>query len=221
MSFTGKEWTLDQLLAEALKDRDYYEAFGGGVTVSGGEPLCQYKFVAGFLERLKEEGVNTALDTCGFAPPEALLAVLPYTDHVLYDIKILDAGAHKRHTGQSNEVILGNLTLLANYMREANREMRLWIRTSLIPGATATEENVEAISRYIRDHLLDVVERWDLCAFNNACRAKYEKMGRTWTYEDCKLMGQDVVNRMKAAALSTGIPGEMLVVSGLIAKEDS
>ena len=227
MSFTGAEWTLDQLLAEALKDKDYYEAFGGGVTVSGGEPLYRFKFVARFFERLKEEGVNTALDTCGFASSEALLAVLPYTDHVLYDIKILDAEAHKAHTGQSNELILSNLMLIADHIRKVKREMRLWIRTPLIPGATATEENVEAIGRYIRDHLLDVVERWDLCAFNNACRAKYEKMGRTWKYQDCKLMGQNVINRMKAAALSTGIRGwntsggERLVVTGLIAKENS
>jgi len=219
MSFTGKAWTLDQLLAEALKDKGYYDAFDGGVTVSGGEPLCQSRFVAEFLRRLKEKGVNTALDTCGFASSEALLAVLPYTDHVLYDIKLLDPEAHKMHTGKSNQVIVGNLMFIADYIRSVKREMKLWIRTPLIPGATATEENIEAIGRYIHDHLLDVVKRWELCAFNNACRAKYDKMGRTWKYEDYKLMGQDVIDRLKAAALSTGIPGEKLVVSGLIAKE--
>jgi len=219
MSFTGAEWTLDDLLAEALKDKDYYEAFGGGVTVSGGEPLVRFKFVARFFESLKAAGVNTALDTCGFASPEALLAVLPHTDAVLYDIKILDPAAHKAHTGQSNELILGNLALIADHIREANREMRLWIRTPLIPGATATEENVAAISRYIHDNLLDVVERWDLCAFNSACKSKYEKMGRTWQYADCQLMGQDVIDRLKAAALSAGIPAERLFVTGLIARD--
>lgn len=229
MSFTGKEWTLEQLLEEALKDRDYYQAFGGGVTVSGGEPLCQYRFVTGFLKRLKDEGINTALDTCGLAPVEALQSVLPYTDHVLYDIKLLDPELHKRYTGQSNEIILGNLAYTADYIRKVNRghspaknqEMKLWIRTPLIPDTTATEENLAAVGRFIRDNVLDVVERWELCAFNNACRSKYKKMGQTWRYEDCKLMGQDVINRMKAAALSTGVPGEKLVVSGLIAKENS
>ena len=118
---------------------------------------------------------------------------------------------------------------IAEYIRRVNRErnpgehqeIKLWIRTPLIPDATATQENVSAISRFIRDNLLDVAERWELCSFNSACRIKYQKMGQTWKHKDCRLMGQDVINRLKAAALSTGIPGEKLVVSGLMAKENS
>ncbi len=90
MAFTGREWTLSGLVREVLKDRDYHEAFGGGVTVSGGEPLGQYPFVREFLKALKAEGVHTALDTCGYAPVEAFDAVLPYSDHVLFDLKLLD-----------------------------------------------------------------------------------------------------------------------------------
>ena len=228
MSFTGKEWTIDQLVKEALKDKDYYQAFGGGVTVSGGEPLRQYKFVAEFFRRLKEKGINTALDTCGFASPEALNSVLPYTDYVLYDIKILNPELHKLYTGQSNETILANLVYVANYIRKVNLEknpgknhgMKLWIRTPLVPNSTAAEENIAEISRFICGNLLDVVERWELCAFNNACRSKYKKMGQTWAFEDYALMGQDAVDRIKEVAFSSGIPGERLVVSGLIAKQN-
>ena len=226
MSFTSQAWTLDQLVEEALKDRDYYAAFGGGVTVSGGEPLLQYKFVAEFFKRLHLEGIHTALDTCGLASAQAVQAVLPDTDAVLFDIKILDPILHKRFTGQSNETILQNLLSIADTIRRVNRDrapekgqaMKLWIRTPLIPDATATEENMAAIGGFIRDHLLDVVERWELCAFNPACKSKYRKMGLTWTYEDCSLMGQEAVDRLKAAALSSGVPWEKLVVSGLIAK---
>ncbi|HEY3340913.1 MAG TPA: hypothetical protein VGK81_02805, partial [Anaerolineae bacterium] len=82
-------------------------------------------------------------------------------------------------------------------------------------------ENISAISRFIRDNLLDVVERWELCAFNSACKAKYRKLSQTWAYETYELMGQDVIDRMRAAALSTGIPDEKLVVSGLIAKQSA
>ena len=222
MSFTGQEWSIASLVKEVLKDKDYYQAFGGGVTVSGGEPLCQYKFVAQFFKRLHAEGVNTALDTCGLAPAEAFRSVLPYTDTVLFDIKILDPRLHKEYTGQPNEAILKNLLNIADRIRKVNHEMRLWIRTPLIPDATATEGNIAAIGDFICDNVQDVVERWELCAFNPACRNKYNKnMGLAWEYEDYPLMGQRAVDRIKAVALATGIAGEKLVVSGLIAKENS
>jgi pyruvate formate lyase activating enzyme len=226
MSFTGQEWTLDQLLKEALKDKDYYTAFGGGVTVSGGEPLRRPAFVTEFFKRLKEQGINTALDTCGMVPAEAVNAVLPYTDIVLYDIKLFDSELHKQYTGQHNSVILKNLTDIADYLRKVNAQrnrdgappMKLWIRTPLIPHTTATQANISAISRFICEQLQDVVERWELCAFNSACKSKYRKMGQTWAYENDELMNQAFIDEIKAAALSTGLPAEKLVISGLIAK---
>jgi pyruvate formate lyase activating enzyme len=220
MTFTGRQWSLDALLKQVLKDKDYYQVFGGGVTVSGGEPLSQYSFVTEFFRRLHEQGVHTALDTCGLAPAAALEAVLPYTDAVLFDIKLLDPVLHKQHTGHSNEIILRNLTTVANTIRE-NGAMRLWIRTPLIPGSTATAKNIAAISRYIDEHLADVVERWELCTFNSACQQKYDKLGQTWTYEGCSLMDQGLVDTLQDVALSTGTPREKLVISGLIARESA
>ena len=222
MAFTGQEWGLERLVKEALKDKEYYQAFGGGVTVSGGEPLSQYRFVAQFFKRLHEAGVHTALDTCGMASSEALRAVLPYTDAVLFDIKLLDDALHQQYTGQSNQRILDNLAFIANYMRQARRDegraLRLWIRTPLIPGATATAENLAAIGAFIHAHLSDLVERWELCAFNPACKSKYKKMDQAWVYEEYALLAQGEVERLKAAALSTGVGREKLVVSGLIAR---
>lgn len=226
MAFTGQEWSLDALVKEVLKDKDYYQTFGGGVTVSGGEPLSQYKFVTRFFQRLHEEGVHTALDTCGLAPPATLASVLPHTDHVLFDIKILDPGLHKKYTGHSNEIILHNLVTVAETIRQRNRDrqpdenhpMKLWIRTPLIPGATATPDNIAAISRFIHENIFDVTERWELCAFNNACKQKYDKLDLTWTYADDPLMDQGFINTIQEVALSTGATREKLVVSGLIAK---
>jgi pyruvate formate lyase activating enzyme len=221
MTFTGQAWTLDALLHEVLKDKDYYEAFGGGVTASGGEPLRQHPFVSAFFQRLKAAGVNTALDTCGLASWESLQATLPYVDHVLYDIKLLDPALHTRYTGHNNDVILSNLRFIADTIRQARREreMRLWIRTPLIPDTTATPENLAAISVFINEHLRDVVERWELCAFNSVCKRKYHKMGRPWAYERHELMGQGTIDTLRDAALSAGFPAERLIVSGLIAKE--
>ena len=226
-TFTGQEWTLDKLVAEVLKDKDYYAAFGGGVTVSGGEPLNQYKFVAEFFKRLHEYGIHTALDTCGLASREAVRAVLPHSDAILFDIKLMDAALHKQYTGQSNEIILGNLLWIAEAIRTAQQEQRregkpekkLWIRTPLIPETTALPENITAISQFIQDNLGDVTERWELCAFNPACVSKYQKLGIPWAYEGTPLMGQRMIDAMKVAALSTGLPARQLVVSGLVAKE--
>jgi pyruvate formate lyase activating enzyme len=226
MAYTGQEWTLAALLKEVLKDRDYYQAFGGGVTVSGGEPMCQFRFVAEFFKQLRQLGVHTAIDTCGLAPAESMAAVLPYTNHVLFDIKLIDSALHRRYTAHPNETILQNLQVIAQHIRRVNAgatdpqsHMKLWIRTPLIPDATATNENIEAISRFIHHNLPDVVERWELCAFNSASKSKYQKMGLTWAYEDHALMSQHLVESIKETALSAGIQAEKLVVSGLITRE--
>jgi pyruvate formate lyase activating enzyme len=236
MTFTGETWSLEALIKEVLKDEDYYAAFGGGVTVSGGEPLSQYPFVTEFFKRLQAAGVHTALDTCGLAPTAALASVLPHTDHVLFDIKLLDPALHRQYTGHTNELILQNLAYVADATRKDNgtgsestgsestgsksagQEKRLWIRTPLIPDATATPENIGAISRYIGEHLADVVERWELCAFNSACRQKYDKLGLVWHYADHALMDQGFIDSLQEVALSTGTARETLMVSGLVAK---
>ena len=218
MTFTGRDWTLEQLLKEAGKDRDYYRAFGGGVTVSGGEPLCQHVFVAEFFRRLREQGIHTALDTCGLASAEALVAVLPHTDQILFDLKLLDPAMHREHTGQGNERILANLLLVAEHIRRTGAP-KLWIRTPLIPGATATVANLAAIGGFLREHLAELFDRWELCAFNNACRSKYERLGLAWPYAEQPLLEAAAVAELRAAALSSGIAGETLVVSGLVAKD--
>ena len=226
MEYTAREWTLDALLAEVLKDREYYRTFGGGVTVSGGEPLCQAEFVSALFQQLHATDVPTALDTCGLAPKAALAAVLAHTDHVLYDLKLRDPVRHEQHTGQSNRLILENLLTVAETIRSARavrngppeRAMKLWIRTPLIPGATATAENLAGIGAFICKHLADVVDRWELCAFNNAGVAKYRKLGLTWAFAAVPLMNRQTVEALEQSALASGFAREKLVVSGLIAQ---
>ncbi len=105
----GKETTVEELLPQLLEDRDFYETSGGGVTLSGGECLCQADFCAELLKLLKKEGINTAVDTCGFVAKESIDKVLPYTDIFLYDIKAIDEDVHIKCTGQSNKIILENI----------------------------------------------------------------------------------------------------------------
>lgn len=213
MEWTADEWNLDSLVREALKDLDYYRAFGGGVTVSGGEPLSQHGFVRAFFRELRSRDVHTALDTCGLASGDALAGVLEFADHVLFDVKFVDEELHRQFTGHPNALILQNLEVVAEAVRRDG--LKLWIRTPLIPRATATGANLEAIGTLIADRYADVVERWELCAFNRACVGKYRSLGQPWEYEDEPTMTQKAVDELRRAALTRGLDHDTLVVSGL------
>ena len=206
---------VEALVKEACKDRMFFESFDGGVTVSGGEPALQPDFLEEFLKALKAEGIHTALDTSGFAKREVYERVYPYVDTFLYDIKFRDETLHRQYTGVSNRRILDNLRFLADKIRR-KKDRAIWIRTPLIPGATASEENIRQIGEWIQKEILDVIDRWELCAFNNVCRDKYRKLGKAWEYAETPLMTEKEVQKLADAARPYA--GELLVVSGLTAK---
>lgn len=206
---------MDTLMKEVLRDSNYYKKFGGGVTCSGGEPLLQYEFIAEFFKRLKAEGITTALDTCGYAPRKNLDAVLPWIDYVLYDIKLFESDRHRKYTGAPNELILDNLLYIADYIRKTNRPMEIWIRTPLIPHITAELDNVKSIGTFIRDNIEDVVERWELCAFNGVCSSKYDKLGKKWLFDGQGAMSKMEIEPIRQIAISLLSP-EKVIVSGMI-----
>lgn len=215
--YTGEEWPEEKILREALKDKPYYTSFGGGVTASGGEPMGQYEQVLALFRELKACGVHTALDSCGNVPWSRYEAVLPVTDCVLYDIKIMDPDLHQQFTGSRNDLILDNIRNLANYIRTQRPDMTLWIRTPLIPNATATDDNLRQIKRFIQENLLDLIERWELCSFNNICKSKYEKMHLKWDFAEEALLPQQRIDEIRQLILGDGFPEEKLVISGVIA----
>jgi len=180
---------------ELLKDKGYFGK-SGGVTLSGGEALTQTKFAVQLLQRLKTAGIHTAVDTAGMVPYSALEAVLPYTDLLLYDLKIMDSTDHERWMGSPNEVILSNLERAVNQVGV----WKLWIRTPIIPGATDSEANIRAIAQFIREKLHDKVERWELCSFNNLCKNKYQMLGIEWPFATAKVMQKEVMNHLVEAA---------------------
>ena len=159
----GKEVTVDEILPVLLEDRDFYETSGGGVTLSGGECLCQADFCEALLKRLKEEGIHTAVDTCGFVARRALDQVIPYTDTFLYDIKAIDEDVHIRCTGQSNRLILDNL----RYLDSLGKEIE--IRIPYVPGYNAAE-----IPK-IKDFLLGLqhMPRVKVLPYHNYAGSKY------------------------------------------------
>jgi pyruvate formate lyase activating enzyme len=138
---------------------------------------------------------------------------------------------HKELTGKGNRLILDNLAKAADYVRSlrnsaagsterthnagGGRGIKLWIRTPLIPGHTATEENIGGIAGFIIDYVSDAAERWELCTFNAACVTKYNKMQLPWPYKDAAIMTQTEIDRIKGYALNRGFPADKLIVTGL------
>lgn len=214
LELKGENWSVADLVTEVLKDRAYFETSGGGVTLSGGEPTFQADFAAAVLKSLREKGLHTALDTCGLCSRDALDRVLPYAALVLFDIKLIDADLHKKFTGHDNPRILENLLYVADYMRSHVHPSALWIRTPLIPGATAAKENISGIGRFIKDHLKDGVDRWELCAFNNLCRDKYLRLNQEWAYANEDLLAQSFLDELADAAKSSGVDPDRVFVTG-------
>ncbi len=214
LELLGSHWCLDDLVAEVAKDRSYFEVSGGGVTVSGGEPALQSSFVATFLERCRALGLRTALDTCGMCSAASLERVASCADLVLYDLKEIDAERHARFTGQSNAKILANLIELGERMRHSPDAAELWIRTPLIPGATATDENIQGIGAFLFRNLGDLASRWELCAFNHLPRDKYRRLGLTWDYEHTELLTQGELRHFAEVARTSGVNPEIVVATG-------
>jgi len=215
MELLGQRVTLDGLTAELLKDRAYFaQSDQGGVTASGGEPTLQAPFVAALFARLQARGVHTALDTCGACPPSALAVILPHTDLVMFDLKLIDQAAHHRETGQGNQRILQNLLFISEQIQAGRSQARIWIRTPLIPGATATQANLSGISTFIHRHLDGLVQRWECCAFNNLCRDKYRRLGLAWRFESTPLMTSSMLDECHSHALSGPFDPQRVLITG-------
>jgi len=187
----GQEWTPQSLFAEVQKDAVFYETSGGGVTLSGGEPMRQADFVVALARLCHEAGIHVALDTCGAALWERYELVLPLVDLVLYDLKTFDRECHQASTGVDNARVLEN----ARRITAASKP--LWIRTPVIPGYTADAANIAAIGNFIAAEL-PTVERWDLLAYTNLGRPKYHRLDRPYPLE-----GVGLLTRAEMEALHT------------------
>jgi len=144
LAVSGSEMTLDRLMEEALRDKGAYERSGGGVTLSGGEASAQYDIALAFLSALKENGIHTALDTCGFCPPDRFEKLVRAADLVLFDIKHADSKKHKELTGVPNELILQNLDACENYGTDIE------IRIPVIPGLNDSPDELAAVAKLLR-----------------------------------------------------------------------
>ena len=175
----GRDMSVAEVMQEVVKDRDYYRNSGGGMTLSGGECLSQPEFAIALLQAAKEEGLNTAIETTGFASYEEVIArVLPNLDTCLMDIKHMDAAKHKAFTGQSNALCLKNAAKIA-----ANAK-KLIIRVPTIPGFNDTPEEIEAIARFAAS--LPGVEQLHLLPYHRLGQDKYRWLNREYTLPDIR-----------------------------------
>ncbi len=161
--------SVPEAMAELRQDADFYQASGGGITLSGGEPLLQAAFSTAVLRQCKAEGFHTALDTCGNIPWPVLERALPYTDLVLYDLKHLDPEQHRQYTGASNARLLENLRRLDQ------RRIPLEIRIPLIPTLN-DGDNLAAAGAFLQSFTQPVTVR--LLPYHRLAGSKYQRLGR-------------------------------------------
>lgn len=201
LEMAGDWMTVDEIVDIVRRDTVYYKNSGGGVTFSGGEALGQPEFLTACLERCRQEGIHTAVDTCGFAKWSVLEQVLPHTDLFLYDLKQMDSRKHKEMTGVGNTVILENLK------RIDGQGKRVWVRVPLIPGYNDSIENLRQVAEFTR--ALTSVEKISLLPYNGAAGAKYSFIGRKYGLEHLdghtKLEKADFVNLFSCVGLEVEI----------------
>lgn len=185
----GREATVDEVMAEVAKYRDFVTTAGGGVTVTGGEPLLQPAFTAGILRRCKEAGLHTALDTSGFLGARATDELLADTDLVLLDIKSFDVNTYRKLTG-------GELSPTLDFATRLDRlGVRMWIRYVLVPGWTDDPESVDALAGFVAG--LGAVERVDVLPFHRLGAAKYEALGIPFPLRDNPVPDPDLIENVR------------------------
>jgi len=195
----GREISIDEAFRILVEDRAFYAE--GGATLSGGEPLLQAESCAVLLQKLKAEGIHTAVDTCGAVPWSAFEAVLPYTDLFLYDLKHMDSNAHRSLTGLGNEDVLQNLQRLSDCGAQIE------IRMPIVPGCNDDAGEIEKAGAFLRTlHVQRVV----LLPYHSLAGSKYEAIGMQYRMDDTPAPSSehmaDLVKRLRACGLTVSSP---------------
>ncbi|MFF1442802.1 pyruvate formate-lyase-activating protein [Streptomyces sp. NPDC058295] len=193
----GRETTVEEVMAEIEKYRAFVTTAGGGVTLTGGEPLLQSAFTAAVLHRCKELGLHTALDTSGFLGVRADDTLLADTDLVLLDIKSFDIGTYRKLTG-------GELAPTLNFATRLDRlGVPVWIRYVLVPGWTDDETAVDGLGAFLAG--LGNVDRVDVLPFHNLGSHKYEALGIPFPLKDTPTPDRDLVQRVREQFREHGV----------------
>lgn len=194
-NIVGKDYTVEEVLKEVLKDRVFYEKSNGGVTVSGGEPLIHIDFIENLFRKLKEENIHTAVDTCGAVNFESIERIAKYTDLFLYDIKLMDDEKHKKFIGTSNKIILDNLINLSKIHNNIN------IRMPIIEGVNADEHHIEETISFIEN--LNI-QKINLLPYHDIAKHKYRKLDITYESEKMSKPSDEKMQYFKSISENEG-----------------
>ena len=181
MEISGRAMSIEEVMQKVLEDKPFYELSGGGVTLSGVEPLLQKSSVA-LLKAARQNGIHTAVETAGNLPLEVIKKAMPFVDLFLYDVKCMDDDLHKKVCGASNKRILQNLKFLAKTGAE------LCIRTPVIPNVNDTKDGIQSIRSLARSLKLNEPE---FLRFNKLGAAKYDALGRVYKARELPLFEKE------------------------------
>ncbi len=186
----GRLVDVKELYNEMMRDRVFFEESGGGITISGGEPLMQPGALSALLKLFNKSGIHTCIDTSGHAEGKDFRNINPYTDLYLYDLKMIDDKKHLKYTGVTTELILENLEYLAGTEKEVH------IRWPVIPGINDTEKDLEEMRNYL-SQFKGRFHQVDLLPYHGIGRSKYEKHGMKYKLNHIKEPGKDHLNNIK------------------------
>ncbi len=192
----GKEYTAEELVKEALKDRVIFDNSGGGVTFSGGEPLMQPDFLEEALKSLKREAVHTAIDTSGCTPWPVLEQIAAYTDLFLYDLKLINDLESRKYTGISSRLAIDNLKRLVE------DGARIRVRIPVIPAFTDHNSNLDAVAESLIECGLDELE---LIPYHNYGTAKYARLDLEYRPGAIEIPTSEILGRIKDRFRTRGI----------------
>lgn len=195
----GRDVTVAEVMKTVEKDRQYYWRTGGGLTLSGGESLCQPEFARALLQAAQESGISTAMESMGCAKWETIEKLLPYLDQYLLDIKHMNPRKHKEFTGRSNELMIENAMKIAK-----SGMTELSIRVPVIPGFNDTEEEIRQIAAYTAT--LPNVKRMHLLPYHRLGQDKYTGLNREYLMGDVKPPTNEHMEKLlKIAEMTSGI----------------
>ena len=195
--FSAKELTSDEIMREILQDKVYYDESNGGVTLSGGEVTCQKELALEIIEKCKENGIKTAIETNLLLPFEQIKELLSAVDLVMLDVKIFDGDEHQKHTGVNNKQILENLKKLDELGTS------FIVRTPLIPEITDRQENLEAIADFLSG--LKNILYYELLNFNPLGASKYKSLSSENAFEDAKPMSKEKLDNIAQSLNRYGV----------------
>ena len=197
MEFAGRFVSVDDILHEVKKDILFYDESNGGVTLSGGEPLSQADFLVELVKCLKEEDINVAIDTSGYAPWEKIEELAGMVDLFLYDVKFIDDKKHIKYTGVSNKTILGNMEKLVKL-----GSTTVAPRIPLIPGINDDEKELQDFADFLSKLNLNTV---NILPYHDHGRDKYNRLGRNYKIEKDLILSDDKKHQIEDVFNKKGI----------------